>query len=87
MATIPTPTPTPTGTTIFGVSKTTIAGVLSALIGVSGPLSAFLAALQAIKGGATPDYTLAITGAIATFVFAVLRIWVGLLQGDAPAQG
>ena len=72
-----------TGTTIFGISKTTIAGVLSALLAIAGPLSAFLGALQQLKP--TPDYTLTIVGASFTFVFAVLRIWIGLIQGDAPA--
>ena len=75
--------------------KTTTAGILSALIGLSGPSSALLAALQAIKasqpGAAQANYTLAIWGAVLTFIFAFLRVWVGLLQNDAqptpPAAG
>lgn len=62
--------------------KTTAAGILSALIGMSGPSTALLAALQAMKP--TPDYRLAIAGAVLTFVFGVARIWIGLLQNDAP---
>jgi hypothetical protein len=67
---------------IFGISKTTLAGLLSALMAVTGPLSALFAALQAIK--TAPNYNYAIAGAVITCVAAVLRAWVGLLQGDAP---
>jgi uncharacterized membrane protein len=62
--------------------KTTAAGILSALLGMSGPTTALLAALQAMK--TTPDYRLAIWGAVLTFIFAVLRVWLGLIQNDAP---
>lgn len=73
---------------LFGISKTTVAGILSGLMGLSGPASVLLASLQKINstqpGAAAADYTLAIWGIVLTFIFAVLRIWVGLLQGDAP---
>ena len=61
--------------------KTTAAGILSALLGMSGPATALLAALQAMKP--TPDYTLAVWGAVLTFAFGVLRVWLGLVQNDA----
>ena len=63
--------------------KTTAAGILSALIGTSGPVTAFIGALEAAK--AVPDYTLTITGAALTLVFGIARVWVGLLQNDATA--
>ena len=66
--------------------KTTAAGILSALLGMSGPATALVAALQAMKPA--PDYTLAIWGTGLTFFFAMLRVWLGLVQNDAltPAQ-
>jgi hypothetical protein len=76
------------GTTIFGVSKTTIAGILSAFLAIIGPLSAFLAAFQAIEaqipGHASANYTFAIAGAALTCLAAIARAWVGLISGDAP---
>jgi hypothetical protein len=62
--------------------KTTAAGILSALIGTSGPATAFIGALQAMK--TTPNYNLTIAGAVLTLVFSIARVWVGLLQNDAP---
>ena len=64
--------------------KTTAAGILSALLGMSGPATAFIGALQAMKP--TPDYRLTVWGIALTAVFGTARIWVGLLQNDAPAQ-
>jgi hypothetical protein len=63
--------------------KTTVAGILSGLMALTGPTSGLLAALQAIKGPSA-DYTLAICGAVTTFIFAVARGWIGLIQNDAP---
>ena len=60
--------------------KTTAAGILSALIGISGPVAVFLASLQQLK--ALPDYTLAIITACSTLIFSVARIWVGILMHD-----
>ena len=56
--------------------KTTAAGILSAVIGTAGPLTAYLATQM------TPKAT-EISG-IVTLVAAVARIWIGLLQNDAP---
>ena len=68
--------------------KTTAAGVLSAFIGMLGPLSAFLGAYQAIEatipGHAAADYRLAIWGAGLTCAGAVARAWIGLISNDAP---
>jgi hypothetical protein len=61
--------------------KTTVAGILSGLMALTGPTSGLLAALQAIKGPSA-DYTLAIWGVVTTFIFAVG--WIGLIQNDAP---
>lgn len=68
---------------IFGISKTTINGLLAAFIGMVGPLSGFLAALQAMHPA--PDYTLAIVAAALTCAASVARAWVGLIQNDCPA--
>ena len=64
--------------------KTTVAGILSAILGATGPISGFLAALQAMKP--TPDYTVAVTIAAVAMVAGILRIWIGMIQGDAPLQ-
>ena len=68
--------------------KTTVAGLLSAFIGIVGPLSGLLASLQAITaqqpGHAPADYRYAIAGAILTFLAAAARVWIGMLQNDAP---
>ena len=61
--------------------KTTAAGVLSAFIGAVGPLSGFLASIQAMQ--AKPNYTLAICGAALTCAAAIARIWVGMISVDA----
>jgi hypothetical protein len=61
--------------------KTTVAGILSAFMGAVGPLTGFLAALQAMKP--TPDYTLAIWGAGLTCAAGIARVWIGLIQSDA----
>ena len=70
------------GTTILGISKTTINGWLAFLITTLTTVAAFQipTALQ------TPQeshiwlwVTLACNGAL-----ALLRAWVGMLQGDAP---
>ena len=68
--------------------KTTANGFLSAFIGAVGPISGFLASLQMIQaqipGHAPANYTLAIVGAGLTCGAAIARIWIGLLQNDAP---
>jgi hypothetical protein len=68
--------------------KTTVAGILSAFLAIMGPLSALLASLQAIygqiPGHAPANYTFAIVGAVLTFLAASARIWIGLLENDAP---
>jgi hypothetical protein len=62
--------------------KTTANGFLSAFTAAVGPMSALLAALQAMQPH--PDYTLAIVGASLTCAAAIARAWIGLLQNDAP---
>jgi hypothetical protein len=68
--------------------KTTVAGILSAFMAATGPLSSFLAAYQAIEaqvpGHGPANYTLAIVGAALTCAAGIARLWVGLLQNDAP---
>jgi len=69
--------------------KTTAAGVLSAFMAAVGPLSGFLASIQMIiaqqPGHGPANYTLAIVGAGLTAGAAIARVWIGLLQNDAPA--
>ena len=49
---------------------------------------AFLGGLQALyaqqPGHGPADYRLAIWGMALSFIAAVLRVWIGLLQNDAP---
>jgi len=66
--------------------KSTVQGILTALLGTTGPLAAFLAALQAIKQAANQgvaDYRYAIWGAGLTCVAAILKVWIGLISNDA----
>jgi hypothetical protein len=56
--------------------KTTAAGFLSAFIGTVGPLTAYLATTS------NPNAT-TVCG-ILTCAAAIARVWVGLLQNDAP---
>ena len=62
--------------------KTTAEGVLAVLLGTSGPVTALIAALQAAKPA--PNYTLTYVGLVLTCIFAIMRVWIGLLQNDAP---
>lgn len=56
--------------------KTTANGVLAAIIGAAGPLTAYLATVNNPKA--------AIAAGIVTTAAAIARVWVGLLQNDAP---
>ena len=62
--------------------KTTAQSILSVLLATVAPLTAFLAAIQQIKP--LPNYTYAYAVAAITFVTAVAKVWIGLLQNDAP---
>ena len=62
--------------------KSTVAGILSAILGTTGPVSGFLGALQAMKP--TPDYTIALWIAGTACVAGILRVWIGMISGDAP---
>ena len=63
-------------TTVLGISKTTANGCLAAVIGACGPLAVWLATQSSPKAATAVG--------IVTMVAAVCRVWVGLLQGDAP---
>lgn len=56
--------------------KTTAAGILSAYIGAVGPLTAYLCTL--------PNKTAAEVAGGMTCLGLIARVWVGLLQNDAP---
>ena len=58
------------------MSKTTIAGILSAIIGSAGPLTAYLATINSPRA--------ATASGIITLAAAIARVWIGILQGDAP---
>ena len=66
--------------------KTTAAAALSAFMAATGPISAFLGAIQEIQsqipGHAPANYTLAIVGAGLTCAAAIARLWIGLIQKD-----
>ena len=56
--------------------KTTAAGILSAILGAIGPITAYLATTN------NPKAT-EICGAL-TCAAAIFRIWIGLISNDAP---
>jgi len=56
--------------------KTTANGVLAAVIGAAGPLTAYLATVNSPKA--------ATASGIVTLIAATARVWVGLLENDAP---
>jgi len=70
------------GTTIFGMSKTTLAGILSAVMATTGPVAGMLGAIQSVRP--TPNYELALAIAGLTCLASILRAWLGMVQGDAP---
>ena len=57
--------------------KTTANGILAAIIGAAGPLTAYLATMNSPKA--------ATAAGIITLAAAIARVWVGLIQADAPA--
>ena len=57
--------------------KTTAAGFLAAIIGAAGPLTAYLATNSSPKA--------ATAAGIVTLAATIARVWVGLIQNDAPA--
>ena len=56
--------------------KTTANGILAAIMGAAGPLAAYLATQSNPKA--------AWAAGIVTLVATIARVWVGLLQNDAP---
>ena len=67
---------------IFGISKTSIAGVLSFLMVTLTTLIAFQAPSALMTAGASHVWLIVTT--LATLLVSLLRVWIGLLQGDAP---
>jgi hypothetical protein len=68
--------------------KTTANGFLAAIIGAAGPLAAFLGGVQTIQaqmpGHGPANYTLAVVALGVTTAATIARVWIGLLQNDAP---
>ena len=58
--------------------KTTANGILAGIIGSAGPLTAYLATINSPKA--------ATAAGIVTLVATIARIWVGILQNDAPGK-
>ena len=56
--------------------KTSANGILAAIMGAAGPLAAYLATQSNPKA--------AWAAGIVTLVATIARVWVGLLQNDAP---
>jgi hypothetical protein len=56
--------------------KTTANGFLAAIIGAAGPLTAYLATINNPKA--------AIASGIVTTAAAIARVWIGILENDAP---
>ena len=57
--------------------KTTANGILAAIIGTAGPITAYLATVNNPKA--------ATAAGLVTLAAAIARVWVGLLQNDSPA--
>jgi hypothetical protein len=70
------------GTTIFGMSKTSINGVLILLIAILTSVLAYQIPAALLTPGMSHDW-LWITAAC-NLIVAILRAVVGFLQGDAP---
>jgi fluoride ion exporter CrcB/FEX len=66
---------------IFGISKTTIAGVLSFLIATLTTLTAFQVPI-AFNTNANHTWMYITVGA--NLLVSLCRVWIGMLQGDAP---
>ena len=67
---------------IFGISKTTINGVLAFLIATLTTLTAFQ-----VPNLTDPhaNHIYGIVVVACNIIVALCRVWVGLLQGDSPA--
>ena len=57
--------------------KTTANGILAAILSAAGPLTAYLATINSPKA--------ATASGLITLAAAIARVWIGLLQNDAPA--
>ena len=66
---------------IFGFSKTSIAGVLSFLVATLTTLTAFQVPAAFAPGGSK---ILLIVTTVANLIVALCRVWIGLLENDAP---
>ncbi len=55
--------------------KTTANGILAAIIGAAGPLTAYLATVNSPKA--------ATASGLVTLAAGIARVWIGLLQHDA----
>ena len=56
--------------------KTTANGILAAIIGAAGPLTAYLATVNSPKA--------ATAAGVVTLAATIARVWVGLIENDAP---
>lgn len=73
----PQPVPAARVDTLLGISKTTFNGWLALIIGTAGPLAAYLATVHSPRA--------AVASGIVTLVASIARVWVGIIQSDAPA--
>ena len=67
---------------IFGISKTTINGVLAFLIATLSTITAYQVPSAMLSPGQSHIWLWVTLGA--NGLVALCRVWVGLLQGDAP---
>lgn len=75
--------PDPTGKTIYGVSKTTIQGVLSLLVVILGTISVYQLPAT-VNPNVTHVWFYVTSGA--TLVTTVLKAVVAFMQGDAATS-
>ena len=71
------------GTTILGISKSSIAGVLSFLITT---LTVITALQVPVVFNTNANHFWAYLSGGSTIALSLCRAWIGLLQGDAPTN-
>ena len=69
-------------TTVFGVSKSTLAGVLTGLIGTFSSILGFQVPMALLNPQQTHVWLWLTTGA--NLLVIILKVWLGVVTNDAP---
>lgn len=70
------------GTTIFGISKSTLAGILTGLIGTFTSVLGFQIPVALLNPQQTHTWLWITTGANLTVI--ILKVWLAVVTNDAP---